>query len=968
MTIIVDSIDTTGVNAPNTLIVSNDIISNSINPSTLISAADYNVHGYSGNSVSTRIANALSYTVLSVGPIVNVRVLSTSGASNTTPLFDAAGAVFDASRSAKSLRSIGRFKINQKGGSYSVGDEIIFGVNPPGTYGIGAAAKVTSVDASGGIVTISPANSKLTGTATITSACNEVNGTGTKFLSELFVGDRVDINNESKVVASIPSDLQFTVSGTFTYAASNKKVGIFGRYPIGGQNYVQNNFPSVTVSSATGTGANIEIDSLVSDGESLLAAGVGLPGEILEIQVTNPGSGYEYIPIVSVAGGSGTATANAEIERSYVTAPGRWVSSDSLISSFERKLAGREYYVNYSYVIASQIDFYRYKQMLKDLLHPVGFVNYAQYNKEAIVELDDVYGNHLIDTTISGRVNVSNGSVLVVGTNTKFNVANTNGILTLGSYIAVNGEVRRVNSINSNTTLLTSSNVSEVLIANAGSGYSNGTLIFSDGGGRITGLTITSGGSGYTNGTFSFTGPDEAIPAIASYTCDPVTGVITEVTLTGGGIYANTPTATPSSDSHKVLYANTITITNPGTGYTNGYFTFTGGTPLRNANIYFEVYSSNGAIRNVTVNDPGLYKTNPTITPNSSPNVVVSAITVTSSGNGHSNGVLTFSGGNPKRAASASVEVYSANGAIRRITILDSGLYSTAPTAVLNTTPISVLSVAANSATYKGRYIANGYLVFSGGNPVRDANVSYEVGAANGTIVKITVNDVGLYRSAPTAAPNVTPVSITEVYPTQPGSGYVNGNVIFTTSQGTANIAANATVTVNGTGAISSIVINSVGLYSNGADVIVYGILNPGTAAVQSPTYPASFRVGYAANTLNVANLVVTTAANGGQTAAVTITANSNVVTNATFTISAVANAQTQAVISIDFIGSNTSANGTYETVNGAITKVNVTTKGEYFYPPTITPNTAGSGAVLRVNSVGTFTQTANLKEAIITK
>ena len=255
------------------------------------------------------------------------------------------------------------------------------------------------------------------------------------------------------------------------------------------------------------------------------------------------------------------------------------------------------------------------------------------------------------------------------------------------------------------------------------------------------------------------------------------------------------------------------------------------------------------------------------------------------------------------------VEVYPANGAIRRTTIVDPGLYTSAPTAVLNTTPISISAIAANTATYNGRFIANGYLVFSGGNPVVDANASYEVYAANGVIRSITINQVGLYRSAPTVAPNVTPVMITEAYPTEPGSGYIAGYLVFSTNQGTANIAANASVTVNAGGAISGTVINNVGLYANGADVIVVGVLNPATGALQSPTTAAQFRIGYTANTLNVANLVVTTAANAGQTAAVTITANSNTYTNATFSVATVANAETNAVITVGFTGRNTAAN-----------------------------------------------------------
>jgi len=344
-------------------------------------------------NLNTRIADVLGYQTLSVGPITNVKVLLTSGATPTTPTLDAFGAPYGtlgALRSPKSLRSVGRIKVNNSGSGYVVGDEVIFGVNPPGTYGQAAAATVEAVSATGGVVTIGMANTRIVGTATVTASSSSVGGSGTQFLTDLRVGDKIDINNESRIVSTISDDTTLSVTSPFTYSASGKKIGVFGRNPKGGHSYTQNNFPSVTISSAGGVGANIQIDSLVSDGESLLASGTGQPGEILTIQVLNPGSGYEYIPIITITGGSGTATANADIERSYLSSPGRWITSDSIISSTERKLAGQDYYVDYSYVISSQVEFYRYKQILKDLLHPVGFVNYAEFNKSNTIDLTDV--------------------------------------------------------------------------------------------------------------------------------------------------------------------------------------------------------------------------------------------------------------------------------------------------------------------------------------------------------------------------------------------------------------------------------------------------------------------------------------------------------------------------------------------------------------------------------------------------
>ena len=93
-----------------------------------------------------------------------------------------------------------------------------------------------------------------------------------------------------------------------------------------------------------------------------------------------------------------------------------------------------------------------------------------------------------------------------------------------------------------------------------------------------------------------------------------------------------------------------------------------------------------------------------------------------------------------------------------------------------------------------------------------------------------------------------------------------------------------------------------------------------------------------------------------------------------------VSNAQTNAVITLGFVGQNTAANANVEvynnssglmplgTVNGAIRRIVITANGEYYYPPTITPNSSGTGGLITLSndSIGIFTQTANLQTMII--
>lgn len=1072
----VDGIDTSGANSANSFLVSTDIIG-SFNGSihaanTVISCTNYgfvNANIPAGENVNTRIIDALSFDKLTVGPITNVKVIFTAVPLDVPITFDTFGALYGPNtsyRTVKSLGSIGAFKINNGGVSYKIGDEVLFGPNPLGTYGIGGAAVVGNVSATGTITRIDVANSRISGTVSNTGTTTLSGGGTTRFVSELVVGDVIDVNGDSRIVQTITDDDTLSVSVPFSKTHVNQKAGVFNHLPKGGHSYVQGKFPPVTVSTASGgSGANIEILTIASDGESLTPSGNGVIGSVVTIDIVDPGSGYEFIPVSSVESDTGTgARIRAEIEQSFLQTEGRWTTSDSIISSTERKIQGQDYFVDYSYLLSSRAEFYRYKKILKELLHPVGFVDYAEYKTTKVIEGEDI----LVDTkdpvsdpqfkTIGGRVNVGNGSIIVTGLNTKFNIANLLGIINTSSYItniSVNGEIRKVNTIISNTTLLTIGDASNVIIANSGNGYSNGNLVFSNGGGTITSLSIRPGynGSGYSNGIILFQDVEEGIAAVANAEVYPSNGALRRVTLTSGGLYSDKPIAVPFEDPHIVFYANTITTTNPGKGYTKGKFIILGGSPTRDAKISFNVYSSNGTINtsSYVVDDSGLYETNVTLLPNTTPNSVIYTIAIQNSGLGHSNGTIVFNdtgiatitvnagavgvnswinfsnnigiiGSSNLISANArvfvnttghiqnvtvyangvyfnaptisniytslvyaentapisasysnavftintlrysnqpavvSAEVYPANGALRKVTIQDRGLYanslrvstitanagavavnswisldgylgyntssnsvnarifvnttghienvtiyangfygsipevsnvytnltyyentaaiSTAsytnavftitttnrPTTigplvgVPNTWPVSVdtISIVGIGASHQ-----NGFIVFSGGDPIINANATVEVYPSNGTIRTITVMNPGLYRSRPNAAVNSVPVSITQVLPLLPnfgGTGYANGFLKIV--GGGANTPANVEVFSNTTGAITRVQINRIGLYANGDNIsLTPGVhtitANAGAVAVNSWI---SFSIGTPDAAANIAN------------------------------------------------------------------------------------------------------------------
>lgn len=226
----------------------------------------------------------------------------------------------------------------------------------------------------------------------------------------------------------------------------------------GGYNYRKDYLPILSVDSV-GTGANLAVEHFMGQGaEFSYIAGDGIEGKILSIKVLNPGKGYTVTPIVDLSlSGNGKAKANANIRSSFVQLPGRWTSQDGLLSTDEISLQGKNYYIDFSYVISSKVEFQRYKNIVRDLLNTAGSVNYAKYLISEDIPLNLSY---LIfdefSRQLAGTVNVAPQSPTVIGTNTYFVVANTIGLLSEGTYILVNSEVRIVNSIINNTTITVS--------------------------------------------------------------------------------------------------------------------------------------------------------------------------------------------------------------------------------------------------------------------------------------------------------------------------------------------------------------------------------------------------------------------------------------------------------------------------------------------------------------------------------
>ena len=474
----VDAVNTNHYTA-NTYRIKDDVILDY--KDVVISDLDYGFPGSYTENVNTRIVDALTpVDVTDLGPITNAIILFANTSTNTSNL-DTQGAIYQVTSNngvtylydIKDFQSIGRIDVNDGGASYNVGDEVVF-TNPIGTFGYGAAAAVSSVAANGMIQTIQIQPPRIGGTANIANNNAYVQGTGTTFTSDLQIGDKIIISCIDNYISSIVNDTVAIANNDWrlqsialdTNSSNNQFIGSYALGAVGGVNYDVTNLPTVSVSSENGFGADIEVKSLMGDGENLSAFADALSGAVLSIKLTSGGVGYEFIPEVDLSNyGDGNATANADLGNSYVSLPGRWLTSDSILSSSERKLAGSNYYIDYSYVTSSLIEFSKYKDILKQLLHPSGFVNYATFRKEMTTNIAEATVVSTTTASIPGSVSVSNGSIYVTGDGTRFNVSNSLGILTVGSNIAIYDQIRTVDSIISNSNISVTSAFSSNITA-----------------------------------------------------------------------------------------------------------------------------------------------------------------------------------------------------------------------------------------------------------------------------------------------------------------------------------------------------------------------------------------------------------------------------------------------------------------------------------------------------------------------
>ena len=232
LTMAINTVDSTGSVHPNTINVNSDIIS--LYEGKTITDSDYGFPATvipTGENSATRIVDALSYaSITGLGPISNVQILTSTFEFTSLPSLNAVGPTlaFTSSNtgggsatgntSIVTLGILGKINVANGGSNYTVGDELSF-TTPVGGSGWGAYARVATLHTSNnGIKTVQFAPSRLTGRANVTASGVTIVGTGTAFDTELRIGDKIEISNQTRFINGQPQlqmhQLVFTIEHT----------------------------------------------------------------------------------------------------------------------------------------------------------------------------------------------------------------------------------------------------------------------------------------------------------------------------------------------------------------------------------------------------------------------------------------------------------------------------------------------------------------------------------------------------------------------------------------------------------------------------------------------------------------------------------------------------------------------------------------------------------------------------------
>lgn len=144
------------------------------------------------------------------------------------------------------------------------------------------------------------------------------------------------------------------------------------------------------------------------------------PGSIISLKINEPGKEYRTVDPVTILNTTNGSTVNA-IAVPEVTGireyPGKYIDTRGFLS-WDIVLQDSYFYQTFSYVIKSTQSFSKYKDIVKELLHPTGVKVFGEYSIESEADLVSVTSLNSLTKKIQTNIDATVPSVLTF-TNTE---------------------------------------------------------------------------------------------------------------------------------------------------------------------------------------------------------------------------------------------------------------------------------------------------------------------------------------------------------------------------------------------------------------------------------------------------------------------------------------------------------------------------------------------------------------------
>ena len=166
-----------------------------------------------------------------------------------------------------------------------------------------------------------------------------------------------------------------------------------------GDGYETANLPSITVTTTTGSGANLvatNIQGKSANVEVDVANNLIGVGAIRAIEITNFGIDYTSATANTSASGDGNANVSVTISGLGIK-EGNWIDDDGKIDY--KIIQDSFFYQDFSYVIQSGLAFSFYRDTIKELIHPAGLQPFGQILISSFIDVAPEFRSQIAAVT-----------------------------------------------------------------------------------------------------------------------------------------------------------------------------------------------------------------------------------------------------------------------------------------------------------------------------------------------------------------------------------------------------------------------------------------------------------------------------------------------------------------------------------------------------------------------------------------